>query len=136
MNPANPSPSFDHKEATRAQDLRIEHFLKEGFSPEAVLDLAAQKPVLELCNHYEQLTDPEFRGYDGKSGYCGVHAPASLTIDLGEVGADEERELGLVQLLLFDPIVDRNRPTRIAGSGSSSSTASVRGGRAIGSLSI
>ena len=42
MNPANPSPSFDHKEATRAQDLRIEHFLKEGFSPEAVLDLAAQ----------------------------------------------------------------------------------------------
>lgn len=108
MNPANPSTSFDHKEATRAQDLRIEHFLKEGCSPEAVLDLAAQKPVLELCNHYEQLTDPEFGGYDGKSGYCGVHAPASLTIDLGELDADEERELGLVQLLLFDPIVDRN----------------------------
>lgn len=114
MTTANPSPSFDHKRATRAQDLRIEHFLKAGASVGEPLDMAAQKPVLELCNHYEQLTDPDFGGYDGKSGYCGVHAPASLTIDLGEIAPDEERELGLVQLLLFDPIVDTNHGAKNA----------------------
>ena len=79
MNSANPSTSFDHKEATRAQDLRIEHFLKEGFSPEAVLDLAAQKPVLELCNHYEQLY--AYMAHDKKN----VGGKVNFTL-LGNVG--------------------------------------------------
>ena len=108
MTTKTSSETFNHKEAIRAQDVRVERFLKAGFPAEEAVDLAVDKPVLELCNHYEQLTDPDFGGYDGKSGYCGVHAPASLTIDLGEIAPDEERELGLVQLLLFDPIVDKN----------------------------
>ncbi|MBR5850012.1 MAG: hypothetical protein IKZ12_03010 [Alistipes sp.] len=99
---------FDHKAATRMQDVRIEQFLDPQFPRDEVSDLAADKPVLELCNHYEQLTSTEFSGYDGKSGYCGVHTPAALTIDLGEITPDEERDLGLIQLLLFDPIEDKN----------------------------
>ncbi len=92
---------FNHKEATRKHDLRIEQFLPEG-AP-APRDLALEKPVLELCNHYEQLTANSFDGYDGQSGYCGVHAPATLTVDLGKAC-----DLGLVQFLLFDPLVDSN----------------------------
>jgi hypothetical protein len=83
---------FNHKEATQRQDVRIEG-----------TDLAAGKSVLELCNHNEQLTAPLFEGYNGQSGYCGVHVPAYLTIDLGR-----EYNIGLVQFLLFDPIEDTN----------------------------
>lgn len=83
---------FNHKEATKQQDVRIEG-----------IDLAAGKSVLELCNHNEQLTNADFDGYNGQSGYCGVHVPAYLTIDLGQ-----EYNIGLVQFLLFDPIEDTN----------------------------
>lgn len=83
---------FNHKEATKKQDVRIEG-----------TDLAAGKSVLELCNHNEQLTAPLFEGYNGQSGYCGVHVPAYLTIDLGR-----EYNIGLIQFLLFDPIEDTN----------------------------
>lgn len=86
------SQTFNHKEATKKQDVRIDR-----------VDLAAGKTVLELCNHNEQLTKPEFDGYNGHSGYCGVHVPAYLTIDLGE-----EHNIELIQFLLFDPIEDTN----------------------------
>ena len=96
MNPApipSPIPVFtNHKEATRKQDVLIEG-----------IDLAQEKTVLELCNHYEQLTAATFEGYNGHSGYCGVHAPAYLTIDLGDT-----HEIGLIQFMLFDPIEDTN----------------------------
>lgn len=100
--------TYNQKEASRAQDLQITAFLNHSLPAEEVVDLALDKPVLELCNHCEQLTAPKFEGYNGSSGYCGVHSPATLTIDLGELAPNEERDLGLIQLLLFDPVVDRN----------------------------
>lgn len=99
--PTPPRPAFDHKAATRHQEIDLASFC--ALPPAEIRDLAAEKPVLELCNHYEQLTMPRFEGYDGKSGYCGVHTPACLTVDLGAA-----REIGLVAFLLFDPVVDNN----------------------------
>ena len=88
--------AFDVKEANKRQEIRLEG-----------ADLAENKPVLELCNHHEQLTNPHFDGYDGVSGYCGVHTPAYLTIDL-----EKPQEIGLIQFLLFDSYVDNNHGDR------------------------
>lgn len=87
---------FSAKKANKQQDIRIEG-----------TDLAENKPVLELCNHHEQLTNPLFDGYDGVSGYCGVHTPAYLTIDL-----EKPQDIGLIQFLLFDSYVDNNHGYR------------------------
>ncbi len=99
--PTRPRPAFDHKAATRRQEIDLTKFC--DLPAAEFRDLAAEKPVLELCNHYEQLTMPRFDGYDGKSGYCGVHTPACLTVDLGTA-----HDIGLIAFLLFDPIVDNN----------------------------
>lgn len=70
-------------------------------------DLACGRNVLELCNHPEQLTRKEFDGYDGTGGYCGVHTPSYLTIDLGQ-----ERSVGLIQMMLMDQLCDNNHGER------------------------
>jgi len=109
MNSA-PKPFFDAKAANRCQAVDLSDFCE--LPHDEIRDLAADKPVLELCNHYEQLTAPRFDGYDGKSGYCGVHAPACLTVDLGAPAPDERRDIGLIRFLLFDSVADNNHGDR------------------------
>ncbi len=101
---------FDVRAANRCQQVDLCDFC--SLPRDEVRDLALDKLVLELCNHYEQLTLAAFDGYDGKSGYCGVHAPACLTVDLGALAAGEERDVGLIRLLLFDSVVDNNHGDR------------------------
>lgn len=51
-----------------------------------VVDLALKKPVLEFCNHPEQLTaEGNEKEYDAvNGGYLGIHHPAFITVDLEE----------------------------------------------------
>ena len=66
-----------------------------------IVDLAKRKKVLEVCNHPKFMTDPTFLGYNGQTGYCGIHHPTALTVDLKGV-----HNLGLIQFLLNDPEED------------------------------
>ena len=85
---------------TTQQNINIETFLTQNIKAD---DFAENQNVLELCNHPKELTKKAYNGYNGVSGYCGIHAPAYLTIDLGR-----ERQVGLIQLLLMDLVEDMN----------------------------
>lgn len=90
------------KRSNSSQELDLAEIC--GIPEEYSLDIACGKPVLEQCNHPEELTKSVFDGYDGQSGYCGVHCPTYLTIDL-----KRNFDIGLIQFLLFDSVVDPNR---------------------------
>ncbi|MDE5731050.1 MAG: discoidin domain-containing protein [Alistipes sp.] len=92
------------KDFTIKQNIDVGCFLKKDSAKNIVIeDFACGKNVLELCNHPEQLTREVFDGYDGKSGYCGVHTPSYLTIDLGK-----NCSIGLIQMMLMDLMDDKN----------------------------
>ena len=63
-------------------------------------DFASGKPVMELCNHPEYLTDAtaEYGGNDrDKPGYLGTHWPAFVTVDLLA-----EKKVGAICFKLWD----------------------------------
>ncbi len=60
------------------------------------LNFALNKRVLEECNTPEAMLDGDCVSFDGTKGYCGVHVPAYLTIDLGE-----NCEVGYIRFLLM-----------------------------------
>ena len=59
-------------------------------------NVALNKRVLEECNTPEEMLDGKYL-FDGSKGYCGVHVPAYLTIDLGE-----NYEIGYIRFLLMN----------------------------------
>lgn len=68
--------------------------------PNAVDDLALGKPVLELCNHPQYLTDEidEYGGNDReRPGYLGTHWPTFVTVDLLR-----EENVGAICFKLWD----------------------------------
>lgn len=66
-------------------------------------NVAFGKRVLEECNTPEAMLDGNFRQFDGTVGYCGVHVPAYLTIDLGQ-----NYEIGYIRFLLMNRREEEN----------------------------
>lgn len=66
-------------------------------------NFAFGKRVLEECNTPEAMLDGKITGFDGKSGYCGIHIPAYITIDLGE-----KCPIGYIRFLLMNRGKDDN----------------------------
>ena len=66
---------------------------------EEIVDLALKKPVLEFCNHPEQLTaEGNDREYDAiNGGYLGIHHPAFITVDL-----EKTVEVKQISMKLYD----------------------------------
>lgn len=60
-------------------------------------NIALGKRVLEECNTPEAMLDGNYRDFDGTGGYCGVHVPAYLTIDLGQ-----NYSVGYIRFLLMN----------------------------------
>ncbi len=81
------------------QDVDISSFISNQDID--ITDLAQHKKVLEVCNHPKFMTDPTFLGYNGQTGYCGIHHPTALTVDLKSA-----HNIGLIQFLLNDPDED------------------------------
>ena len=86
---------------------------------EEIVDLALKKPVLEFCNHPEQLTaegnDLEYDAING--GYLGIHHPAFITVDL-----EKEVEVKQISMKLYDSAETLNKtkvPEKQAGNYSS-----------------
>lgn len=86
---------------------------------EEIVDLALKKPVLEFCNHPEQLTaegnDLEYDAING--GYLGIHHPAFITVDL-----EKEVEVKQISMKLYDSAETLNKtkvPKKQAGNYSS-----------------
>lgn len=55
------------KRSNSSQELDLAEIC--GIPEEYSLGIACGKPVLEQCNHPEELTKSVFDGYDGQSGY-------------------------------------------------------------------
>ena len=85
---------------TKKQNINIKDFVPKT---SRIVDLASSKRILEICNHPKEITKDEFDGYDGKQGYCGIHCPAYITVDLGA-----SYNIGLIQFLLMDLPEDNN----------------------------
>ncbi|MBO7299867.1 MAG: discoidin domain-containing protein [Tidjanibacter sp.] len=66
-------------------------------------NVALGKRVLEECNTPEAMLDGSYKKFDGTKGYCGVHVPAYLTIDLGK-----NYEIGYIRFLLMNPGKNEN----------------------------
>lgn len=86
---------------------------------EEVVDLALKKPVLEFCNHPEQLTaEGNDLEYDAtKGGYLGIHHPAFITVDM-----EKEVEVKQISMKLYDSDEALNKtkvPEKQAGNYSS-----------------
>lgn len=86
---------------------------------EEVVDLALKKPVLEFCNHPEQLTaEGDNLEYDAtKGGYLGIHHPAFITVDM-----EKEVEVKQISMKLYDSDEALNKtkvPEKQAGNYSS-----------------
>lgn len=86
---------------------------------EEIVDLALKKPVLEFCNHPEQLTaegnDLEYDAING--GYLGIHHPAFITVDL-----EKTVEVKQISMKLYDSAETLNKtkvPEKQAGNYSS-----------------
>ena len=86
---------------------------------EEIVDLALKKPVLEFCNHPEQLTaegnDLEYDAING--GYLGIHHPAFITVDL-----EKTVEVKQISMKLYDSAETLNKtkvPKKQAGNYSS-----------------
>lgn len=60
-------------------------------------NVAFGKRVLEECNTPEAMLDGNYKTFDGTIGYCGVHVPAYLTIDLGK-----NHPIGYIRFLLMN----------------------------------
>lgn len=60
-------------------------------------NIALGKRVLEECNTPEAMLDGNYRDFDGTGGYCGVHVPAYITIDLGQ-----NYSVGYIRFLLMN----------------------------------
>ncbi len=63
-----------------------------------MVDYTASKErceVLEFCNHPEEMFKATV--YDGKTGYCGIHTPAFITVDLFKIVPIRE-----ISFLLWD----------------------------------
>lgn len=61
------------------------------------LNFALGKRVLEECNTPEAMLDGRITKTNGTTGYCGVHVPAYLTIDLGQ-----NYPIGYIRFLLMN----------------------------------
>lgn len=88
-------------------------------SMEEVVDLALKKPVLEFCNHPEQLTaEGDELEYDAtKGGYLGIHHPAFITVDM-----ETEVKVKQISMKLYDSAETLNKtkvPEKQAGNYSS-----------------
>lgn len=88
-------------------------------SMEEVVDLALKKPVLEFCNHPEQLTaEGDELEYDApKGGYLGIHHPAFITVDM-----EKEVKVKQISMKLYDSAETLNKtkvPEKQAGNYSS-----------------
>lgn len=88
-------------------------------SMEEVVDLALKKPVLEFCNHPEQLTaEGNELEYDAtKGGYLGIHHPAFITVDM-----EKEVKVKQISMKLYDSDETLNKtkvPEKQAGNYSS-----------------
>ena len=86
---------------------------------EEVVDLALKKPVLEFCNHPEQLTaEGDELEYDApKGGYLGIHHPAFITVDM-----ETEVKVKQISMKLYDSAETLNKtkvPEKQAGNYSS-----------------
>ena len=86
---------------------------------EEVVDLALKKPVLEFCNHPEQLTaEGDELEYDApKGGYLGIHHPAFITVDM-----EKEVKVKQISMKLYDSAETLNKtkvPEKQAGNYSS-----------------
>lgn len=60
-------------------------------------NFALNKRVLEECNTPEAMLDGNLTDFTGTSGYCGVHVPSYLTIDLGQ-----NYPIGYIRFLLMN----------------------------------
>lgn len=60
-------------------------------------NFALHKRVLEECNTPEAMLDGCCHNFDGTKGYCGVHVPAYITIDLGS-----NCPIGYIRFLLMN----------------------------------
>lgn len=62
-----------------------------------IIDYAYNASVLEYCNHPELMLDDGVPYYNHKTGYCGIHWPAFVTLDLKSI-----HSIGEISFLLWD----------------------------------